>query len=181
MTTKPAVEGYLLDTNVAVEATYERAGRQGSVLAWLKSIGRSPVCLSTVTLGEMAQGIEIFRLKNPTVTQANLMRLVDDIRSMTEEFHVLEVGNDAANVWGELRANLFYTYAPTLFENSMKKRRVASLKNEVTDEQLGIQENDLWIVSVARAHNLTFVTMDRAEPMKRIVGVAGYTQRTIFL
>ena len=62
----------------------------------------------------------------------------------------------------------------------MKGVSVARLIDEITDEVLSIQENDPWIVSHAKAHNLEFVTTDRRGGMRTIVEVARYEERTFF-
>ena len=45
---------------------------------------------------------------------------------------------------------------------------------------MGIQENDLWIVSTAVQYNLVFVTDDRRGGMRNIIEKANYSHRTQF-
>lgn len=169
-----ALEGYLLDTNVASAATYEGSARRDAVRDWLNTIGDAPVFVSAVTLGEFAQGEARVRILHPD--ESGIFPA-----SLLKSYAVLPIGKDAAEVWGQIRAEIFAKHAPNIFRRNMKGRSVANLPGGATDSQLGIQENDLWIVSVAIAHNLVFVTSDQASGMGRIVDAANYRGRTHFL
>jgi len=53
--------------------------------------------------------------------------------------------------------------------NRLKEKRPEDLLDRTTSRELGIQENDLWIVSVAVQYNLRFITGDK---MDRILAAA---------
>ena len=52
---------------------------------------------------------------------------------------------------------------------------VEDIIDRTTGKELGIQENDLWILSVAVQYNLVFVTNDR---MIRAIEATRYSDRT---
>jgi predicted nucleic acid-binding protein len=61
--------------------------------------------------------------------------------------------------YGRIRARLFEKYGPK--DKKKKGLRPEQLIDPVTSLQLGIQENDLWIVSQAITKDFTLVTNDR--------------------
>jgi len=172
--TPQAIDGYLLDTSVVLAARYEGSANHELVTQWIESHGENPVFVSVVTRGELEFGDECFRIKHRSESP-----LPSD--ELTADYEVLLVSDDAAEAYGKLRAIIFAERAPTLFAKSVRGRSMADLVDEITDRKLSIQENDLWLVSVAMAHNLIFVTVDKAGGMDTIVTVAQYESQTIFL
>lgn len=68
--------------------------------------------------------------------------------------------------YGSLRASVFEKYAPNAKRRS--GLRPAQLIDPVTSQELGIQENDLWIAAQALEYNLVFVTNDKMERMRDV-------------
>ena len=93
-------------------------------------------------------------------------------------YQVLPIDRHTAEIYGSIRADLFRAYAPRDRRNRFASRYVEDLRERTSGKELGIQENDLWIVSVAVEYNLIFVTGDRGGGMKKIVEVANYAHRT---
>ena len=169
-----AIEGYLLDTNIASAATYEGSPLHDTVQKWLRTIGDVPVFVSAVTFGEVAFGTALARAQ-----PQNARTPIPD--SPLDGYVVLPIAREVAEIWGKLRATIFDMHAPNLLRRRRGGRSVASLVDRTTDTELGIQENDLWIVSVAVASGLIFVTADRGGGMRRVVDAASYSERTIYL
>ena len=169
-----ASEGYLLDTNIASAAAYEPHKHHGAVKAWLATIGDAPVFVSTVTVGEIQYGMSLARARAQNARAPIPAQMLGGYR-------VLAIDEQAADIWGRVRATIFDTYAPGPRRKGARARSLAGLVDRTSDIDLGIQENDLWIVSAAVAHGLIFVTADRAAGMRRIVDMADYSERTIFL
>ena len=167
-------EGYLLDTNIASAATYEPNPRHKTVRAWLATIGDAPVFVSAVTVGEIQHGMDLARAQ-PENARAPIPA------PMLGGYTLLPIDEQAAPVWGRFRATIFDKYRPGSRRRRAGARSLASLVDRTSDIALGIQENDLWIVSAAVANGLIFVTADNAGGMHRIVDVADYNERTIFL
>ncbi len=169
-----ASEGYLLDTNIASAATYEPNERHRAVREWLATIGDAPVFVSTVTVGEIRYGMDLARAQ-PERARAPIRDPV------LAGYTLLPIDEQTARVWGQFRANIFDKYAPRSGRKGARARSLAGLVDRTSDVELGIQENDLWIVSAAVANGLILVTGDSAAGMRRIVDVADYKKRTIFL
>ncbi len=142
---------------------------------WLDELDPDSLYVSVVTQAELEFGGVCYRIKHeepPPVPPSNFVN----------DYRVLDVGKDVAEAYGELRANIFAERSPNRFaKQKLKGVSAARLIDEITDDLLSIQENDLWIVSHAKAHNLDFVTTDRRGGMRTIVEVAGYKERTLFL
>jgi predicted nucleic acid-binding protein len=81
-----------------------------------------------------------------------------------------------ADQYGQIRANLYKKY--WLPFNSKKTKYIEDLVDDVTGKSLGIQENDLWIVSLAVQYNYILITGDKGGGMKRVVEAASYQDRT---
>ncbi|MBC8273548.1 MAG: hypothetical protein H8E40_01050 [Chloroflexi bacterium] len=82
-----------------------------------------------------------------------------------------------AECYGQVRAILFKKYWFPYNKNK-KTQYIEDLVDDVTGKSLGIQENDLWIVSVAVQYNYVLVTGDKAIGMQRVVEAASYQTRT---
>ena len=169
-----AEDGYLLDTNMVSAATYEPNSRHEQVRAWLARREGALIFISTVTIGEIRYGESLARAQ-PDRARATISD------PALADFTVLDIDAHTARLWGAYRATIFDKYAPRDRRGRVRTRSLAGLVDRTTDTDLGIQENDLWIVSAAVAHGLVFVTTDKAGGMRRVVDAANYEERTIFL
>ena len=95
-------------------------------------------------------------------------------------YQVLPIDQHTAQIYGRIRASLFNAFAPRDNRNRVARAYVEDLRERTSGKELGIQENDLWIVSTAIQYNLMFVTDDRRGGMRNIVAKANYTRRTQF-
>jgi predicted nucleic acid-binding protein len=75
-------------------------------------------------------------------------------------------------VYGQLRGALFRLYGTKKSRDRIKEKSPESLLDKTTGRELGIQENDLWIVSVAVQYDLHLITSDNGGGMQRVLGVA---------
>ena len=160
---------YLLDTNIL------------GILAELRSGGKSPECkvlenhwnalpegtkifLCPLNVGEVEYGLMIAPCDNPEDHKL--------ARELLSAFLFLDIDiNLARDYYADLRARLFNYCAPKSkrFRKNYNKR-VEEWKDPSTSKELKIQENDLWIASVAMAHNLTLVTCDKMDAIKNVAG-----------
>jgi toxin FitB len=92
------VKGYLIDTNVVSEL--RRPKRSLSVVAWFSSVSPDGLYLSVLTLGELRQGIESMRRKDPAAAHA-LERWFNGICADFSE-KILPVDAVVAERWGRL-------------------------------------------------------------------------------
>lgn len=162
---------HLLDTNIASASWSQKHTLHTRVRQRLQSIQSDRVFLSTVTLAEVEFGLKI--ADDIDIDQQR------EVRRAMYEFKVKAVDRHTATVFAEIRTILFRAYAPR--DNRGRRKPIPfieSLKEPISGRELGVQENDLWIVSVAKQYNMVFVTDDRREGMNRIIGAADYQNRT---
>lgn len=155
---------HLLDTNVLrawVDGDHER---HGAVVSQIESLGDSYVFLSAVTVAEVEFGLALPHRLGAA--------LVGEIRLALQRFPVLEIDRHVGEPYGRLRAWLVKHYAPK--SRRRKLRSLSELTDPVTDLELGIQENDLWLSSQAIATDSILVTDDKK--MDRIVEAARATE-----
>lgn len=72
------------------------------------------------------------------------------VRNFLDNIQVLPITPEIADIYGNLKANIFDHFAP----KDREQRRRFKLKD------LGFGDNDLWIVATALEHNLTLVSRD---------------------
>lgn len=161
-------EVYLLDTNIASAAWNVRHSAHTVVIDKLRQLGLARIFISCVTIAEIEFGLQV----TPQI-DADKQRIV---RSNMDSYEPLRIDKHTAKEYARIRASLFRQFWPK--SRSLKFRYIEDLVDEVTGKSLGIQENDLWIVSVAVQYNCILVTGDRASGMQRIVDVAQYQGRT---
>ena len=166
-----ADEGYLLDTSIASIAVYERHRLHGEVRMRLDSMESDIIFISAISVAESEYGLNLNPLERHEL-QA--------IRKAIETYQIMPIDHHTAKVYGEIRAELFRSYAPRNNRAKVSTRYSEDLREPTSGKELGIQENDLWIVSVAVQYNLIFLTRDSAGGMQKIVEKANYVHRTEF-
>ena len=160
-----------MDTSIASIAGYEGDERHAGVRQWLDGLEDDAVYISAVSIAESEYGLNL----NPLDAQSQ-----QDIRRSIGTYQVLPLDRHTAEVYGPIRAALFRKYAPRVYRNRTATRYIEGLREPTTGKELGIQENDLWIVSVAVQYNMVFVTADGSGGMRNIVEEANYVHRTRF-
>lgn len=160
-------DGYLLDTSVASWVFNRNSQYHGLAQQNLLALSYSPVYVSSVTLGEIEYGLH---LRAGAVAPNSL----DEIRMAAAQYQVLSVDRHTATEYGKVRAALFARYARKNRRGLPAKKWPEDLVDPTTGKELGVQENDLWIVSTAVEYNLRLVTNDRAGGMRNILETAGY-------
>lgn len=116
--------------------------------------------ISVITLGEIEFGYRV----NPALGPADRREC---LTFLAEQFPTrLEVMEDAAAVFGELRMRLFDKYAPR--EKRKRGMRPEQLIDPITSKELGIQENDLWLCAQAIAHDMVLVTNDAMRRIREV-------------
>jgi len=171
-----ATEGYLLDTNVASWAWDANKPQHKSVREWLTSIPPEFVFISPPTLAEVEYGLR-------TAPNMDTDRIATVRRAM-QNFRVRPISHHTAQAYSIIRAALFEQFSPLDRRGRRKSKYIEDLIESTSGKELGIQENDLWIVAVAVEFDLCLVTGDTGAGMHRIleaaVAFASYWDRTIF-
>ena len=165
----------MLDTNVISAASHQGHMFHQEVHVWLNSILPDFTFISMVTVAEVEFGLQAHR---PRFSSAEIE---NKLKTIVDGYLVLNMDENISKVYGKIRADLFRKYGSINTKNKVTTKSVENLRELTSARELGIQENDLWIVSAAVQYNLEFVTLDSASGMKRIVDIADHDEKTTFL
>lgn len=146
--------GYLLDTMIIRYWFDRESGKYPIVQAAAEERrGNYPLYVSAITLGEIEHG----HAANPGGAGPTRDEFVGFVREALPQ--ILPVSRHTAEPYGRIRAELFEKFAPK--SKKSKKRRAEEMCDPTTGRELGIDENDLWIVAQAAERNLVLVTHDK--------------------
>lgn len=159
------VEGYLLDTTIVSASWDLGAPRHSDVRQRLENLDGHPIYVSAVSIGEVEYGLQV-------APGIDFQRQAA-VRNAIESFSVLEITQHVARIYAEARSYLFRKYSPRDRRGRLTQKYIEDLVERTTGKELGIQENDLWIVSIAVEHNLIFVTNER---MSRAIEATNYSE-----
>lgn len=166
---------YLLDTNVICAlADANRADHQAAVQRF-QQVGDQSVLLPSPAVGEIEFGMR----KSPDVH----MEKRQELRSFVARFAQLPFDEHCVQPYALIRAEVWQTHGTPKSgrQHKHKERRPEDLFEKSTGAQLGIDEPDLYIASIALANNLVLVTADSNEGMARIrTAAAAVKQRGDF-
>lgn len=159
-----AVDGYLLDNNVISVLARPSDPRYASIEAHLKAVGDGPVMLPVIAIAEIEFGMA--KATNPdSVQQAQF-------RAFFSQYPLhLGIDDNTIEPYAQLRAEIWRLHA-TPRQRGHKEKLPEELKDRTTGKELGIDERDLLIASVAAQYNLVLATMDQNEGMKHIEAAA---------
>lgn len=166
-------EGYLLDSSVASIAWDSGNPNHEAIRRRLVEIADELLFISSVTLAEVEYGLL-------TAPHIDILRQ-EAVRNAMAGYlpsQVLSIDRHTAKEYARIKSVLFMTYSPRNRRGRLTKKRVEDLVERSTGKELGIQENDLWIVAIAVNYHLRFVTRDEGSGMTRIVRAANYAHRT---
>jgi tRNA(fMet)-specific endonuclease VapC len=162
MTSTPTPDAYLLDTNVASIAWDGQHKNHALIRERLVALGESTLSICVVSSGEVAYGLE--------VTPGADKERRNAVRAAMGTYFVWSIDQDTAPYYGQLRGALFQRYSPRHKRGILTTKRPELLRDSTTGHDLGIQENDLWIVSVALQYGLHLISLDGKQ--KRILELA---------
>lgn len=129
---------YLLDTNHCSLIIR----REPSVIQHLNELDVAQLATCVIAQGEL-----VYMAENSERRENNLAR----VEVFLQTVRVFAVDSTTSRIYGRLKAELMNRFAPR--ERSQRRR------TKITD--IGFDDNDLWIASVALQHNLTLVSADR--------------------
>ena len=128
---------YLLDTNHCSFIIR----KEPNVIQRLDELEIVRIATSVITQGELTYMAENSERKEYNLEQVN---------SFLKTVYVLDVDGSTSRIYGRLKASLMNQFAPK--EKSQRRR------TKITD--IGFDDNDLWIASIALQHDLTLVSAD---------------------
>lgn len=156
--------GYLLDTNTISHWFDGDVGRFPAVKAAADArAADSPLYVSAITLGEIEYGHAL----NPASAGTKRDEFIAFVGAQLPQ--ILQVSKHTAEPYGHIRAKLFEKFAPPGGWPKKGKKRVEQLYDPVAARELGIDENDLWIVAQALERNLVLVTSDKMTRIREAV------------
>ena len=146
--------GYLIDTQTIAYWFDGESGKYPMVQSKAEARrGNSPLYVSAISLGEIEYG----HAAHPAGAGK---RREDFLTSMREELpQILSVSRHTAEPYGRIRAALFDRFGPKSKKGQAK--RAEELCDPTSGRELGIDENDLWLVAQAVERNLVLVTHDK--------------------
>jgi predicted nucleic acid-binding protein len=148
------MNGYLLDTNAASVLWDARHLDHDRIKAFLANISPSPIWISIIVLAEIEYGLKIAPKMH--------VSLQNDVRNeMAKFFEILDLDKHTVAPYSDLRAELFKKYSPRNQKGRLTAKRPENLFDRTSAKELGVQENDIWLVSQAIQYNLILVTDDR--------------------
>lgn len=137
---------YLLDTNHCSLIFLENT----TVLKQIKEVGEINLATTIITAGEL-----IYMAENSIYREQNLIRLNDFL----EDMRIYYIDEQTAKIYGRIKAALIKQFGP-----KQKTKRKTTKTTE-----LGFDENDLWIASIAIRNQLTLVSADTDFPRIKTV------------
>ncbi len=128
---------YLLDTNVLSETRkLERA--DAGVRAWILSVRGSELYTSVLVIGEIRQGIERLRPRDPAQAQAYEDWLADLRRVFASR--IIPITEEIAEAWGRMNAPDPLPVADGLMAATAKVKNMTVVTRNVPDfERIGVK------------------------------------------
>ena|SRR5438105_2712119 len=131
------LNGYLLDTNHCSRLL----DGHPAVVEQLGRLGGSVVVTCVIVQGEL-----IFMAHRSEQRAVNEAR----VREFLEGLRVYAVDGAVADVYGELKAAIIGHFGP----------RKKAQRRRIKIEEIGFQENDLWIAAIAKRYGFIVVSAD---------------------
>lgn len=178
---------YLLDTNILSYWYDDKIDVNGRMKPTHESVVRNVarvrtpdpqtgyvarLFVSTVMLGEVEYGHRCVSASDPI----NRRKQSEYATFIREQCPVeLDITRHVAEQYGQMRAWLFDTCSPRTLRT--KAKRAEQLVFPATGQELGIDENDLWIAAQAMTHGLVLVTHDRRGNFGKVLAQFSSTLR----
>jgi predicted nucleic acid-binding protein len=158
------VDGYLLDNNVISVLARPKDSRFTTVETRLKAVRPAPIMLPVIAIAEIEFGMA--KAESPDPQQQA------EVRAFFAKYPLhLGIDDNTVEPYALLRAQLWTMYG-TKKKRGHAEKRPEELIDRITGKELGIDERDLLIGSVAAQYNLVLATLDQNEGMKRIEAAA---------
>jgi predicted nucleic acid-binding protein len=160
------MDGYLFDTNIISALANPKDPRNANFTQ--KVAGLKHVWLPVIAIAEIEFGMA--KVDNPNQIQQ------DEIRKFFQQFpQHLGIGDNTVEPYAQLRAQLWKMHA-TKNKRRHKEKQPEELCDRTTGKQLGIDERDLLIASIAAENGLILATNDSNPGMTRIEQAAQQLQ-----
>ncbi len=152
----------LLDNNVISVLASDKDGRRPNTEAHLRASSGCQILLPIMAVAEIECGMA--RVHNPSAEPQRVK-----VREFLARFPVLPFDENVVRPYSLLRAKLWEMCGQPAGSGREKTLKLPEeLCDPVSGNQLGIDERDLQIVSIALAYNLALATLDRETGMLTI-------------
>lgn len=162
---------YLLDTNVIsawLDSDHPKCEDIRAVFE-AADIGEDRVAICPVTLAEVEYGYHVCLAPD----EERRRRLMASMNGL----FIFDVDKHVVPAYAEVRSTLFQLYARNGKGRKRFREKIpeqlkmapAGLIQQTNALELGIEENDLWIVAVAITHGCTFVTHEKMDVLRDVV------------
>ena len=128
---------YLLDTN---HCSY-LINNNPQVVATAQSHAQDPFGISIISYGEL-----LYMTEKSERREMNLQV----VQAFLTEIDIYLISKEIAEIYSQLKNRVFHQFAP----KEKNKRRSTRIQD------LGFDDNDLWIAATAIYHNITLVSAD---------------------
>jgi tRNA(fMet)-specific endonuclease VapC len=152
---------YLLDTNFTSALWDGLNPHHETARTFLSGLGDSIIYISRLVEAEILYGHKVHESSDP----ARRKQIEETMRAFPL---VREIDQHTTNPYSDIRAALFKQFAPRDKKGKLKKLRPESLVDNTTSKELEIQENDLWMASIAVQHKMFLVTEDKMKRIKEV-------------
>lgn len=152
--------GYLLDTNLISILVRPQSQKHPAVMSHLTGVANELIMLPVIAIAEIEFGMA--KAETPDESQKAALR-----RFFADYPLHLGIDDNTIEPYSLVRAELWRLYA-TPKKRGHKQKIPEDLFDPVTGRELGIDERDLLIASVAIQYNLILATADRNQGMLRI-------------
>lgn len=160
-------DAYLLDTNVICALADANHASHASVREHFKQMDPQFVLLPTMAVAELEFGMA--RAENVKPEKRA------ELRQFVARFEQLPFDEHAVLPYSVVRAELWKTHG-TLRQKSKRfiydEKHPEQLCDKITGHELGVDEPDLIIASIAMSQNLVLVTSDSGQGMTRVKDAA---------
>jgi predicted nucleic acid-binding protein len=174
-----AIEDYLLCTNIVSILWNTADPRHDEAIRKVSALDPNHVHMAIISVSEVEYGLKAAPLRSTRGRPVSPEKQ-SQVREQMRVFKKYYVTESTCEVYGEIKTALMDKWARHPNGSFKRVKRVEDLVEPINAKDLGIEEADLWIVSIAKDHNLIFVTNDSDEGMKRVVDAANYGNRTQF-
>lgn len=155
---------YLLDTNIISNQWDELSDKHQDVKDFIDDCDEKDwFCITCISVAEIQYGYNVV-IKTDIERKK---RLYEGLNSYKTIFYV---DKNAIKPYACIRAALFNKYGKRNLRGLINEKQPEQLIEITSAKKLGIQENDLWIVAIAIAYDMTFVTAERK--MNRLLEIA---------
>lgn len=157
------MDGYILDTNILLFLMNKRESCHDIVWEGRRACPYgAPIWVSPVALGEIDVGCWLIDADTSTARQ----EVTEFVH--TQGFRIARITKHTAFCYGDLKARLMQQYNRVKLKKKNRAKWPEAWPEPSTGRALGVDENDLWIVSQALERSLVLVTHDNMNRIREV-------------